>query len=249
MLQQTGKTCVVFYGSQTGTAEKYALRLAKDASSRYNIQCLVADLDDFDFDDLKALGDHQFAIFFLATYGEGEPTDNAIAFDNWLKSRERRSSINTIDQKSMQLLYAAFGLGNSSYQFFNSMVRRVDSILSVCGVSRIGEVGIGDDGKKSMEEDFAAWRIKTLNAISQHYGLKELEYQFKADFQVTETTTASLVDVFQGEPNKLHLRNKKEGPFTSNNPLPAKIIEAKELFTPKERNCLHLEFDVEGTTL
>lgn len=249
MLQQTGKRCIIFYGSQTGTAEKYAIRLAKDANARFNLHCLVADLDDYDFDDLNTLETDQFAIFILATYGEGEPTDNAIAFDNWLKFRERRSSISATDQKPLQLQYAAFGLGNSSYQCYNSMIRRVDSVLSMCGATRIGHLGIGDDGKKTMEEDFAAWRLETLEAAALHYCLKEREYEFNADFQVTETKVATAADVFHGEPNKLRLRNKTEGPFSSKNPLPARIVAARELFMSSERNCLHVEFDVESTSL
>ena len=37
-----GRNVVVFYGSQTGTAEEFAGRLAKDAS-RYGMKAIVAD--------------------------------------------------------------------------------------------------------------------------------------------------------------------------------------------------------------
>ena len=37
-----GKNVVVFYGSQTGTAEEFAGRLAKDAA-RYGMKGMVAD--------------------------------------------------------------------------------------------------------------------------------------------------------------------------------------------------------------
>lgn len=37
-----GRNVVVFYGSQTGTAEEFAARLAKEAS-RYGLKAMVAD--------------------------------------------------------------------------------------------------------------------------------------------------------------------------------------------------------------
>ena len=42
-LEETGKNCVIFYGSQTGTAEDYASRLAKEGSSRFGLKTMVAD--------------------------------------------------------------------------------------------------------------------------------------------------------------------------------------------------------------
>ncbi len=43
----TDKSMVIFYGSQTGTAEEYAQRFAKDAR-KYGVGALVADLQDYD---------------------------------------------------------------------------------------------------------------------------------------------------------------------------------------------------------
>jgi len=42
-----GRNVVVFYGSQTGTAEEFAGRLAKDAS-RYGMKAIVADPEESD---------------------------------------------------------------------------------------------------------------------------------------------------------------------------------------------------------
>ncbi len=36
-MEGSGKNCVVFYGSQTGTAEDYASRLAKEGKSRFGL--------------------------------------------------------------------------------------------------------------------------------------------------------------------------------------------------------------------
>lgn len=42
-----GRSIVVFYGSQTGTAEDFAGRLARDAS-RYGMKAIVADPEESD---------------------------------------------------------------------------------------------------------------------------------------------------------------------------------------------------------
>ncbi len=42
-----GKNVIVFYGSQTGTAEEFATRLAKDAA-RYGMKGMVADPEECD---------------------------------------------------------------------------------------------------------------------------------------------------------------------------------------------------------
>ena len=41
-MKASGRNIVVFYGSQTGTAEEFAGRLAKEAA-RYGMKALVAD--------------------------------------------------------------------------------------------------------------------------------------------------------------------------------------------------------------
>lgn len=80
---------VLFYGSQTGTAEEFASRLAKEAN-RYGMKALVADPEECSMDDLTGLVgvEKSVAIFVLATYGEGDPTDNAQELMEWLKAGE-----------------------------------------------------------------------------------------------------------------------------------------------------------------
>lgn len=249
-LEQTGKRCIVFYGTQTGTAEKFALIMAKGLSARFNLPSMVADLDDYDYHDLASMKSNQLAIFILATYGEGEPTDNAISFESFLKQQKVQGGDKGTKSKSMSSLqYAAFGLGSSSYQFFNAMITKVDVTLQEYGGTRIGSVGCGDDGKGTLEADFIGWKEATLDHIATHFALERVEYQFKPSFTVQEAPGSESMEVFRGEPNRNHLNGKICGPFTSRNPCPAKIIRAKELFTSADRSCLHLEFDISETTM
>ena len=78
---------IVFYGSQTGTAEEFASRLAKDAN-RYGFKAMVADPEEFDMEDLTNINEvnNHLVVFCLATYGEGDPTDNAQEFYEWVNN-------------------------------------------------------------------------------------------------------------------------------------------------------------------
>lgn len=75
---------------------------------------MSVDLEDFNEDDLLSA---QLAIFLMATYGEGEPTDNATAFYKWLQSAD--ANLNSLS-------FSVFGLGNKQYEHFNRMGKVID---------------------------------------------------------------------------------------------------------------------------
>jgi len=103
----------IFYGSQTGTAEDFSHKLASEAK-RYKFHPTVLDLEGYETDELKNEG---FAIFLVATYGEGEPTDNAREFSEWLQDESHEND------KLKGLKFSVFGLGNKTYEHYNAMGR------------------------------------------------------------------------------------------------------------------------------
>ncbi|KAL1652152.1 hypothetical protein SLS58_000277 [Diplodia intermedia] len=252
-MDETGKNCVVFYGSQTGTAEDYASRLAKEGASRFGLKTMVADLEDYDFENLDVFPEDKVAIFVLATYGEGEPTDNAVEFYEFITGEDTTFSEDAAaaDQPLKNLKYVAFGLGNNTYEHYNSMVRNVDKALQKLGASRIGAAGEGDDGAGTMEEDFLAWKDPMWAALTEAMQLEEREAVYEPVFDVEERLDMNAEDdtVYLGEPNKNHLEGQSKGPYNAHNPYIAPISESRELFTPGDRNCLHLEVDISGSNL
>uniref|UniRef100_A0A671MBY8 NADPH--hemoprotein reductase n=1 Tax=Sinocyclocheilus anshuiensis TaxID=1608454 RepID=A0A671MBY8_9TELE len=116
---------VVFYGSQTGTAEEFANRLAKDAH-RYGMKGMAADPEEYDMSELSRLTEveNSIAIFCMATYGEGDPTDNAQDFYDWLQEGDADFS---------GVKYTVFALGNKTYEHYNSMGKYVDKRLAELG--------------------------------------------------------------------------------------------------------------------
>lgn len=252
-MDESGKNCVVFYGSQTGTAEDYASRLAKEGSSRFGLKTMTADLEDFDYDNLNKFPDDKIAFFVMATYGEGEPTDNAVEFWEFMNGEtpEFTDASDDSDKPLGNLKYVAFGLGNNTYEHYNSMVRGLDKILTKFGAERVGNAGEGDDGAGTMEEDFLSWKEPMWADLAKRMGLEEREAVYEPVFAVDERDDLSPEEdtVYLGEPNKNHLENSQKGPYNAHNPFIAPIAESKELFTVKDRNCLHMEIDVSGSNI
>jgi NADPH-ferrihemoprotein reductase len=79
-MKSTGTNFVVFFGSQTGTAQDNASKLAMEGHSRFGLKTLVADIEDYDYENMVDFPSESVAVFVWATFGEGEPTDNAVDF-------------------------------------------------------------------------------------------------------------------------------------------------------------------------
>ncbi|GAA5844589.1 hypothetical protein JCM9279_006357 [Rhodotorula babjevae] len=237
-LKLSGKKIAIFYGSQTGTAEDYGTRIAKEAKARFGLSSLVCDPEDYDFDNLDAVPDDCLVIFCLATYGEGEPTDNAVQLMEFLKEDPQFSNGDKLDN----LRYVVFGLGNSTYEYFNAMARNIDDRLTQLGAKRVGPRGEGDDDK-SMEEDYLAWKDDMFAAVQSELGWEEGAGGDVADFEVTELDEVDDAKLYLGELSARALTGTR-GVFDAKNPYAAPLTQTKELFEDGDRNCIFAEFDI-----
>lgn len=85
VLQDDSREKVTFlFGTQTGTAERFAKELRSELQQRFGdgTRYNVIDIEDYSHEDL--LADEKLVFFMLATYGDGEPTDNAANFFSWV---------------------------------------------------------------------------------------------------------------------------------------------------------------------
>ncbi|EGD80198.1 cytochrome P450 reductase [Salpingoeca rosetta] len=245
-LKATGAQVAIFYGSQTGTAEDFSLRLAREAK-RFGITPLVADIQDYDMECLQTVAKEQentVLLFCVATYGEGEPTDNALEFYNFLKDKEESGD----DFDLTGLKFGVFGLGNKTYDHFNAMGMFVDKMLDKLGGQRITDLGLGDDDA-NMEEDFVNWKEQLWPEVCALFGKDPTDSEISFRQYELRPDLINKDKIFTGEPHFFGSFTKQKRPFTQKNPFVAQVRERRELYDDDDRSCLHIELDIAGSSL
>uniref|UniRef100_A0A6U2DI80 NADPH--hemoprotein reductase n=1 Tax=Hemiselmis andersenii TaxID=464988 RepID=A0A6U2DI80_HEMAN len=229
----TGPKVDVYFGSQTGTAEEFAKSLAKEGIKR-NFDMRAVDLERFEGDDMPG----QAAIFLVATYGEGDPTDNAKASYEWMKSEAKQGALEDMS-------FAVFGLGNTQYEHYNSVGKFYDSQCETLGGKRIVELGLGDDDQ-DIQEDFNNWLELLWPALDAHFGLEShdvadsggVEYRLQVETYPTEKAARKLCGA-GGVASSSAIDHQATVGMT--------VTCNRELYSPEAgRSCRHVELDIAG---
>lgn len=240
-LKSSGRSLIVFYGSQTGTGEEFAGRIAKEGI-RYQLKGMVADPEEYEMEELVHMKDipNSLAVFCLATYGEGDPTDNAMDFFEWLQNGD-------VDLTGLN--YAVFGLGNKTYEHYNEVGIYVNRRLEELGATRVFELGLGDDDG-NIEDDFITWKDRFWPAVCEHFGIEATGEDVSVrQYQLTEHPEINPDRVYTGEVARLHSLKNQRPPFDIKNPYLAPVRVNRELHKSGDRSCMHIEFDIEGSKM
>ena len=249
-MKSSKKQMVVFYGSQTGTAEGFAYRLAKDAR-RYGIGAMVVDPEGCPFDSLSELSsvENNIVVFCVATYGEGDPTDNAQELFEWLQ----HAPDSGVDLKGIN--FAVFGLGNKTYENYNTVGKCTDKQMEELHASRICELGMGDDDA-NIEDDFIIWSEKFWASVCYKFNITRSSddpdkgsRQYKLTEYDQREDKPPLDNLFTGEPARLRSYTAQKPPFDAKNPFLATVLAKRELHKSGERSCIHIEIDISGSRM
>lgn len=140
----------ILYGSQTGTAEKLAKRVAKEAS-KHGFAPQVQDLAQVNPAQLAA---DSAVLFLTSTYGDGEPPDNAKGFWNALRADAAPRFAN--------LRFSLCALGDTNYPRFCQFGKDLDARLEALGAQRVQP---RTDCDVDYEKPFQTWLASSLAAL------------------------------------------------------------------------------------
>ncbi len=133
----------VLFGSNSGSSEAFARRIANDAKA----QGYVSSVDPLD----SAVGHlpREGAVVIVAASYEGLPTDNARQFVAWL------DGLTADALKGVQ--YAVFGCGNRDWaRTYQAVPKRIDEKMKAAGAQRLVERGEAD-ARGDFFGDFDRW--------------------------------------------------------------------------------------------
>ncbi len=116
---------LVLFGSQTGTAEKIAKKIAKE-SQAHGCSPRVVDSSAHATIDWKT---ETNLLIVTSTYGDGDMPDNAQNFWEWLQTENAKSLAH--------LNFSVLALGDSNYENFCAAGKKIDGRLEELGAKRL----------------------------------------------------------------------------------------------------------------
>lgn len=230
---------LILYGSQTGTAQDTAQRIARQAKRR-RLQVRTMPLDDY---NVATLISESTVVFVCATTGQGDPPDNMRNFWRFIFRKSLPAG------SLCQLDCAVLGLGDSSYPKFNFVAKKLQKRLQQLGASMLLPVGLADD-QHELGSDAAIdpWLLAFWQKLyTLHPSLKALP-PLKEDEQLPPSYTFHFLDNASGVTRQA---NPAEQIIPSSScPFPAKLLSNTRVTDVSHFQDVRLfEFDITGSNI
>src|SRR3954470_13323776 len=149
---------LVLYGSNLGTAEELATRVA-DLAEVNGFATKLGALDEY----VGKLPEQGGVLIFCASYN-GAPPDNATQFLKWIGSGLPKDAF-------AKVRYAVFGCGNSDWAAtYQSVPRLLDEQLAAHGARSVYMRGEGD-ARSDLDGDFENWFAKLAPLATKEFGI------------------------------------------------------------------------------
>src|SRR6184192_3659111 len=150
---------LVLYGSNLGTAEELATRVA-DLAEVNGFATKLGALDDY----VGKLPEEGGLLIFCASYNGAAP-DNATQFVKWLDSGLPKDAL-------AKVRYAVFGCGNSDWAAtYQSVPRMIDEQLAAHGARSLYGRGEGD-ARSDLDGQFEKWFAKLAPLAMKEFGIE-----------------------------------------------------------------------------
>jgi cytochrome P450/NADPH-cytochrome P450 reductase len=180
-----GQPMVILYGSNTGTCEALANRVASDAANHGFHPELVDTLDSAK----ENLPTDKPIVIVTASY-EGQPADNAAHFVNWIGGLK--------DDELKNVSYSVFGCGHRDWaKTFHRIPKYLNNVLEKRGATRIAELGTTDAAAGDIFTDFETWEDQVFwPAMKEKYGSTDApagsSYESTLDVEVSAPRSSTL---------------------------------------------------------
>ncbi|PPD67339.1 hypothetical protein GOBAR_DD35783 [Gossypium barbadense] len=215
------KKVTIFYGTQTGTAEGFAKRII----------WLCAEL---------------FFFYYLSLHSAA--IDVCLALEHDIVVMETGSQPITLLDFTNGLLRGI--KGSPGFNDSHMIAKVLDEQLSE-QAKRLIEVGLGDDDQ-CIEDDFTAWRELLWPELDQL--LRDEDDENIASTPYTAAIPKYRVVIH--DPSMMHIEDNHSNTENGNashdihHPCRVNVAVQRELHKPEsDRSCIHLEFDISGTSI
>ncbi|WP_263366503.1 sulfite reductase subunit alpha [Edaphobacter bradus] len=217
----------VLYGSQTGTAEGLARKLAKELKAA-GFEIALNSLEGY---VPATLAEERYALFIVSTYGEGEAPDPVQPFFQHLCVQHFPLLGN--------LSYGLLALGDSHYEQFCQFGRDLDAKLDSLGAVRLMDRVESDVDVKA---PFAKWK----EAVEKR--LREIARQAPP----VDPVSATVDDAGSAAEASLEtvVRSPMPTAHTRENPYIAPVAEKRPLTHPSStKQTIHLSFAIDDSSV
>lgn len=213
---------LIMYGSQSGTAEGLAKKLAKLADQK-GFAPNVLELNDYEKVDLSQ--EHQLAII-TSTWGEGDPPDNAVNFWNFISAESA--------PRLEKLSYAILALGDTNYTEFCGAGKKFDERLTALGAKRIAD---RIDCDLDYEGPAGIW-------------IEALWSKLKVGQASSLSKNGDTIPIANLSTVASSVVKEETTPWSRKNPFPAKLITNRLLSGPgSAKDTRHFEISLAGSGL
>ena len=148
--------------------------------------------------------------------------------------------------------FAVFGLGNKTYEHFNSMGKYVDKRLEELGANRIHKLGLGDDDA-NLEDDFITWKEDFWQSVCREFDIEATGEDFSMrqyEAKVLGEGDYNPEKLYSGEPARLRSFITQRPPFDAKNPYMAPVSVNKALHADgSDRHCMHIELSIKDSRI